>query len=187
MDRFYGQHGHWFRVLNLGGPPVSLTTLIADTRKAVTDDAANARATVSAQGTLVGITEVDVRTGAYLHGGRAARTRWCRRGGEPGSVRPGIARVMPGDHLPLPGRAVAVAPSGWPGRADDPAAQCAPGPRPGRRRSCRRRQERRSRRRAGTHSAPVGFADRARSSPAAGCDRSWRRQSDPPMEIHPTY
>src|ERR1019366_1856051 len=135
MDRFYGQHGHWFRVLNLGGPPVSLTTLIADTRKAVTDDAANARATVSAQGTLVGITEVDVRTGAYLHGGRAARTRWCRRGGEPGSVRPGIARVMPGDHLPLPGRAVAVAPSGWPGRAADPAAQCAPGPRPGRRRA----------------------------------------------------
>jgi uncharacterized OsmC-like protein len=44
---------------------VSLTTLIADTRKAVADDAANARAVFSAQGTLVGITEVDVRTGTH--------------------------------------------------------------------------------------------------------------------------
>jgi uncharacterized OsmC-like protein len=44
---------------------VSLSTLIADTRKAVADDPANAQAIFSAQGTLVGITEVDVRTGAH--------------------------------------------------------------------------------------------------------------------------
>jgi uncharacterized OsmC-like protein len=44
---------------------VSLSTLIADTRKAVDDDAANAQAVFSAQGTLVGITEVDIRTGAH--------------------------------------------------------------------------------------------------------------------------
>jgi uncharacterized OsmC-like protein len=44
---------------------MTLSTLIADTRKAVADDAANAQAVFSAQGTLVGITEVDVRTGAH--------------------------------------------------------------------------------------------------------------------------
>jgi hypothetical protein len=44
---------------------VSLSTLIADTRKAVDDDAANAQAVFSAQGTLVGITEVDIRTGTH--------------------------------------------------------------------------------------------------------------------------
>jgi uncharacterized OsmC-like protein len=44
---------------------VSLTTLIADTRKAVADDAANAQAVFSAHGTLVGVTEVDVRTGEH--------------------------------------------------------------------------------------------------------------------------
>jgi uncharacterized OsmC-like protein len=44
---------------------VSLTTLIADTRKAVADDAANAQAVFSAQGTLVGVTEVDIRTGEH--------------------------------------------------------------------------------------------------------------------------
>jgi uncharacterized OsmC-like protein len=44
---------------------MSLTTLIADTRKAVTDDPSAAQALFSAQGTLVGITEVDVRTGAH--------------------------------------------------------------------------------------------------------------------------
>jgi uncharacterized OsmC-like protein len=44
---------------------VSLSTLIADTRKAVADDTANAQAVFSAQGTLVGITEVDVRTGTH--------------------------------------------------------------------------------------------------------------------------
>jgi len=42
-----------------------LSTLIADTRKAVDDDAANAQAVFSAQGTLVGITKVDVLTGAH--------------------------------------------------------------------------------------------------------------------------
>jgi uncharacterized OsmC-like protein len=44
---------------------MSLTTLIADTRKAVTDDPANAQVLFAAQGTLVGVTEVDVRTGAH--------------------------------------------------------------------------------------------------------------------------
>jgi hypothetical protein len=44
---------------------VSLTTLIADTRKAVADDGANAQAVFSAQGTLAGVTEVDIRTGAH--------------------------------------------------------------------------------------------------------------------------
>jgi uncharacterized OsmC-like protein len=44
---------------------VTLSTLIADTRKVVADDAANAQAVFSAQGTLVGITEVDVRTGTH--------------------------------------------------------------------------------------------------------------------------
>jgi len=40
---------------------VSLTTLIADTRKAVAGDAGNAQAVFSAHGTLVGVTEVDIR------------------------------------------------------------------------------------------------------------------------------
>ena len=44
---------------------MSLTTLIADTRKAVADDPANAQAVFAAQGTLVGVTEVDIRTGAH--------------------------------------------------------------------------------------------------------------------------
>ena len=44
---------------------MSLSMLIADTRKAVDDDATNAQAVFSAQGTLVGITEVDVRTGTH--------------------------------------------------------------------------------------------------------------------------
>ena len=44
---------------------MSLSTLIAGTRKAVTEDAANAQAVFSAQGTLVGITEVDVQTGTH--------------------------------------------------------------------------------------------------------------------------
>jgi uncharacterized OsmC-like protein len=44
---------------------MTLSTLIADTRKAVDDDAANAQAVFSAQGTLVGITEVDIRTGTH--------------------------------------------------------------------------------------------------------------------------
>jgi uncharacterized OsmC-like protein len=42
-----------------------LETLIADTRKAITDDAANAQVVFAAQGTLVGVTEVDIKTGAH--------------------------------------------------------------------------------------------------------------------------
>jgi uncharacterized OsmC-like protein len=44
---------------------MSLDSLIIDTRKAITDDAAAARAAFTAQGTLVGVTEVDIRTGAH--------------------------------------------------------------------------------------------------------------------------
>ena len=44
---------------------MSLSTLIAATRKAVADDPANAQALFTAAGTLVGVTEVDVRTGAH--------------------------------------------------------------------------------------------------------------------------
>jgi uncharacterized OsmC-like protein len=44
---------------------MTLSSLIADTRKAVDDDAANAQALFSAQGTLVGVTEVDIRTGTH--------------------------------------------------------------------------------------------------------------------------
>jgi uncharacterized OsmC-like protein len=44
---------------------VSLSSLIADTRKAVADDSANAQALFTAEGTLVGVTEVDIRTGAH--------------------------------------------------------------------------------------------------------------------------
>ena len=44
---------------------MTLSTLIADTRKATSDDPANAQAVFTAQGTLVGVTEVDIRTGAH--------------------------------------------------------------------------------------------------------------------------
>jgi uncharacterized OsmC-like protein len=44
---------------------MSLDTLIIDTRKAITEDSANAQASFAADGTLVGITEVDIRTGAH--------------------------------------------------------------------------------------------------------------------------
>ena len=44
---------------------MSLVSLIADTRETVAADPANAQALFSAQGTLVGVTEVDVRTGAH--------------------------------------------------------------------------------------------------------------------------
>jgi uncharacterized OsmC-like protein len=44
---------------------MSLSSLIADTRKAVDEDPAKAQALFSAQGTLVGVTEVDIRTGAH--------------------------------------------------------------------------------------------------------------------------
>lgn len=42
-----------------------LDTLIADTRKAITEDPARAQAEFTAEGTLVGVTEVDIRTGAH--------------------------------------------------------------------------------------------------------------------------
>ena len=44
---------------------MSVVSLIEDTRTAVADDPANAQALFSAQGTLVGVTEVDIRTGAH--------------------------------------------------------------------------------------------------------------------------
>ena len=44
---------------------MSLSSLIADTRKAVADDSANAQALFTAEGTLVGVTEVDIRTGEH--------------------------------------------------------------------------------------------------------------------------
>ena len=85
---------------------MSLDTLIADTRKAISDDAASAQAVFAVHGTLVGVTEVDIRTGAHtfkvdeppvLGGADAA--------GEPGAVCAGLARVLPGHHVPLLGRA----------------------------------------------------------------------------------
>ncbi len=42
-----------------------LDTLIADTRRAITEDAARAQAAFTAEGTLVGVTEVDIKTGAH--------------------------------------------------------------------------------------------------------------------------
>ena len=44
---------------------MSLSTLIADTREAIGSDASNAQAAFSAEGTLVGVTEVDVTTGTH--------------------------------------------------------------------------------------------------------------------------
>ena len=44
---------------------MSFDTLIAKTRQALADDAARAHVVLSAQGTLVGVTEVDIRTGAH--------------------------------------------------------------------------------------------------------------------------
>jgi uncharacterized OsmC-like protein len=44
---------------------MSLDRLIADTRQAIADDAAKAHVMFTAQGTLVGVTEVDVKTGAH--------------------------------------------------------------------------------------------------------------------------
>ena len=72
---------------------MSLDTLIAGTRKALADDAAKAHVVFTAQGTLVGVTEVDIRTGAHSFkvdepalAGRRQRRR------EPGAVRAGVAR-----------------------------------------------------------------------------------------------
>ena len=42
-----------------------LDTLISDTRQAITQDPAKAQAAFTAEGTLVGVTEVDIRTGAH--------------------------------------------------------------------------------------------------------------------------
>ena len=44
---------------------MSLDTLIAETRQAITEDASKAQAAFTAEGTLVGVTEVDIRTGAH--------------------------------------------------------------------------------------------------------------------------
>jgi uncharacterized OsmC-like protein len=44
---------------------MSLSTLIADTRKAVAEEPAKAQVVFAAQGTLVGVTEVDVQTGRH--------------------------------------------------------------------------------------------------------------------------
>jgi len=44
---------------------MSFDTLVAKTRQTLTDDAARAHVVLSAQGTLVGVTEVDIRTGAH--------------------------------------------------------------------------------------------------------------------------
>ena len=85
---------------------MSLDTLIANTRKAIAGDAAKAHVVFTAQGTLVGVTEVDIRTGAHsfkVDEPRLAGRRRRRR--EPGAVRAGVARVLPGDHVPVLGRA----------------------------------------------------------------------------------
>src|ERR1700683_72691 len=42
-----------------------LDTLIADTRKAITEDPSRAQAAFTTESTLVGVTEVDIRTGAH--------------------------------------------------------------------------------------------------------------------------
>jgi hypothetical protein len=44
---------------------MSLDTLIAGTRQAIADDAASAHVVFRAQGTLVGVTEVDISTGSH--------------------------------------------------------------------------------------------------------------------------
>jgi uncharacterized OsmC-like protein len=44
---------------------MSFDTLISDTRKAIADDTAKAHVVFTAEGTLVGVTEVDIRTGIH--------------------------------------------------------------------------------------------------------------------------
>jgi uncharacterized OsmC-like protein len=44
---------------------MSVASLIAGTRQAITDDPAKARVLFTAQGTLVGVTEVDIQTGVH--------------------------------------------------------------------------------------------------------------------------
>jgi putative redox protein len=46
-------------------PLDTLDTLITDTRTAITDDPANGQVVFAAQGTLVGVTEVDIKTGEH--------------------------------------------------------------------------------------------------------------------------
>jgi putative redox protein len=58
---------------------MSFDTLIAKTRQAIADDTAKAQVVLAVQGTLVGVTEVDVRTGA--HSFRADEPRSIGGGG----------------------------------------------------------------------------------------------------------
>ena len=44
---------------------MSFDTIIAKTRQAIADDPAKGHVVFTAQGTLVGVTEVDIRTGAH--------------------------------------------------------------------------------------------------------------------------
>src|SRR5215470_19734441 len=58
---------------------MSFATLIAKTRQAIADDTAKAQVVITAQGTLTGVTEVDVKTGA--HSFRADEPRSIGGGG----------------------------------------------------------------------------------------------------------
>ena len=57
---------------------MSLATLIANTRKVLASDAAKGHVVFAAQGRLVGVTEVNIRTGCY---------------GVDDKVRPGLSAV----------------------------------------------------------------------------------------------
>jgi hypothetical protein len=74
-----------------------LGSLIADTSKAVDDDPGNAQALFTAEGTLVGVTEVDIQTGAHsfkadeppaLGGADMAANRCSTRWPRSGRARP---------------------------------------------------------------------------------------------------
>jgi hypothetical protein len=70
---------------------MSFDTLIAKTRQAFADDAARAHVVLSAHGTLVGVTEVDVKTGAHSFKADEPRSRGAlRRTGRGGG------RALPG-------------------------------------------------------------------------------------------
>jgi hypothetical protein len=58
---------------------MSFDTLIAKTRQAIADDTVKAQVVLTAQGTLTGVTEVDVKTGA--HSFRADEPRSIGGGG----------------------------------------------------------------------------------------------------------
>src|ERR1700753_1307712 len=83
------------------GASMSLVALIDDTSKAIANDPANGQVEFTALGTLVGVTDGS----AHVQGGRAAGAGRGRRRGQPGAVRPGLARLLPGHHLPVLGRA----------------------------------------------------------------------------------